>query len=73
VLSIELLAGAQAIDFRAPLKPARGVTAAHAHVRTLVAELAGDRYLKPDIEALHGAVAGGSLLAAVEAATGALA
>jgi histidine ammonia-lyase len=73
VLSIELVAGAQAIDFRAPLKPARGVAAAHAHVRTLVAELGGDRYLKPELEALHGAVADGSLLAAVERAAGSLA
>ncbi|HET8986402.1 MAG TPA: aromatic amino acid lyase, partial [Trueperaceae bacterium] len=73
VLSIELLAGAQAVDFRAPLKPARGVAAAHAHVRTLVAELAGDRYLKPELEALHDAVADGSLLAAVESVSGTLA
>jgi len=73
VLSIELLAGAQAIDFRAPLRPAAGVAAAHAHVRTLVAELVGDRYLKPELEALRGSVADGSLLAAVESASGALA
>ena len=73
VLAIELLAGAQAIDFRAPLKPSVGVTAAHTHVRTLVAELTVDRYLKPELDALHASVVDGSLLAAVEAATGSLA
>ena len=73
VLAIELLAGAQAIDFRAPLKPSVGVAAAHTHVRTLVAELTVDRYLKPELDALHASVVDGSLLAAVEAATGSLA
>ena len=37
VLSIELLAAAQALDFRAPLRPSHGVEAAQTHVRTLVA------------------------------------
>jgi len=73
VLSIELLAAAQALDFRAPLRPSHGVVAAQAHVRTLVEGLTGDRYLKPELEALHTSVVDGSLLAATEVATGALA
>jgi len=73
VLSIELLAATQAIDFRAPLRPATGVAAAHRHVRELVAELAGDRYLRPELELLHDSVADGSLIAAVEAAAGTMA
>ena len=73
VLCIELVAGAQAIDFRAPLRPAVGVAAAHTRVRSLVAELAGDRYLRPELDALHACVTDGSFVAAVEAATGALA
>ena len=73
VLSIEVLAGAQAIDFRSPLRPAAGVAAAHEHVRGLVATLTDDRYLRPELERLHGSVTDGSLLAAVEAVTGALA
>ena len=36
VLAVELMCGAQAIDFRAPLKPGRGVGRAHATVRSLV-------------------------------------
>lgn len=70
VLSVELLAAAQALDFRAPLAPGRGVAAAHAHLRARVPHLAGDRYLKPDLEAVHASVVDGSLLAAVEAAVG---
>src|SRR5690606_17633684 len=73
VLSIELLAAAQAIDFRAPLRPAAGVAAAHRHVRERVAELDGDRYLRPELELLHDSVTDGSLIAAVEAVTGAMA
>ena len=68
VLAVELMAAAQGIDFRAPLRPGRGVAAAHARLRELVPHLGPDRYLKPDLEAVHGAVVDGSLLAAVEAA-----
>jgi len=59
VLAIELMCGAQGIDFRAPLKPGTGVRAAHARVRELVAPLGKDRVLSADIEALKAAVAGG--------------
>lgn len=65
VLAIELLAAAQALDFRAPLKAGVGAAAAHAHLRTLVPRLGDDRYLKPDVEKVHGAITSGSLLAAV--------
>jgi histidine ammonia-lyase len=52
VLAIELMCGAQGIDFRAPLKPGRGVARAHAAVRSMVAPLERDRVLSPDIERL---------------------
>jgi histidine ammonia-lyase len=52
VLAIELMCGAQGIDFRAPLKPGRGVVRAHSAVRKLVAPLERDRVLSPDIERL---------------------
>lgn len=68
VLAVELLAAAQALDFRAPLRPGVGVAAAHARVRELVPHLGADRYLKPDLEAVHEALVDGSLLAAVAAA-----
>ena len=57
VLAIELMCGAQGIDFRAPLKPGRGVARAHAAVRRLVAPLERDRVLSGDIERLALAIA----------------
>src|SRR6059058_5103012 len=56
VLAVELMCGAQAIDFRAPLKPGRGVGRAHATVRSLVEPLARDRVFAPDIERLAQAI-----------------
>ena len=68
VLAVELMAAAQALDFRAPLKAGTGAAAAHRHVRTLVPRLQEDRYLKPEVEALAAAIKDGSLLAAVSEA-----
>jgi histidine ammonia-lyase len=71
-LAIELLAGAQAIEFLAPLEPGRGAHAAYEHVRTLSPRLRDDRSLSSDIEAVADSVRDGSLLAAVEAEIGEL-
>jgi histidine ammonia-lyase len=73
VLAIELLAGAQAVEFLAPLEPGAGVAAARAHVRTLSDRVHEDRSLGIDIERVADAVRDGSLVAAVEAAVGRLA
>src|SRR5207248_7740697 len=72
-LAIELLAGAQAVEFLAPLEPGIGVRATRAFVRTLSPRLQDDRPLSPDIEAVAGAIREGALLAAVEAEIGELA
>ncbi|HEU5278990.1 MAG TPA: histidine ammonia-lyase [Gaiellaceae bacterium] len=72
-LAIELLAGAQAVEFLAPLEPGHGVRAAHDFIRSLSPRLHDDRPLAPDIEAVAAAVQDGSLLAAVEAKVGQLA
>ncbi|MDQ6690042.1 MAG: aromatic amino acid lyase, partial [Gemmatimonadota bacterium] len=56
ILAIELMCGAQAIDFRAPLKPGRGVRTAHERVREIVPRLVADRVLSGDISALMTAV-----------------
>lgn len=56
VLAIELMCGAQGIDFRAPLKPGRGVARAHKAVRSMVAPLERDRVLSHDIERLAQAI-----------------
>jgi len=59
VLAIELMCAAQGLDYRAPLKPGRGVRPAHATVRSMVRPLDADRVLTPDIELLADAVARG--------------
>ncbi|MDQ6770288.1 MAG: aromatic amino acid lyase, partial [Gemmatimonadota bacterium] len=56
ILAIELMCGAQAIDFRAPLKPGRGVRTAYERVREIVPRLVADRVLSGDISALMTAV-----------------
>src|SRR3989440_2550126 len=71
-LAIELLAGAQAVEFLAPLQPGGGVAATRAHVRTLSHRLDDDRPLSPDIEAVAISIRDGSLVAAVEAEVGEL-
>lgn len=72
VLGIELLCAAQGLDLGEALPPGRGVTAAYAAVRARVRGLEGDRYLAPDLAAAEQLVLDGSLVAAVEAAVGAL-
>src|SRR5947207_3784016 len=72
-LAIELLAGAQGVEFLAPLQPGQGVAATRAHVRTLSQRLEDDRPLAEDIEDVATAIRDGSLLAAVEADVGELA
>ncbi len=67
-LAIELLVAAQALDLRRPLKPGRGVLAAHALIRTQVPTLDDDRELHRDIAAVSSLLDSGALLAAVRAA-----
>ncbi len=69
-LAIELLAGAQAVEFLAPLEPGRGVAATRAHVRTLSERLREDRSLSADIERVAASIRDGSVIAAVEDACG---
>ena len=72
-LAIELLAGAQGVEFLAPLEPGAGVRATHAFVRSLSQRLGDDRSLAPDIEAVAVAIGDGSLIGAVESEVGELA
>jgi histidine ammonia-lyase len=65
VLAIELLAGAQAVEFLAPLQPGTGVRAARAFVRTLSDRVREDRPLSADIERVAASIRDGSLLDAV--------
>ena len=71
-LAIELLAGAQAVEFLAPLEPGPGVRATRAAVRELSPRLRDDRSLAPDIEAVATAIRDGSILAAAQTEIGEL-
>jgi histidine ammonia-lyase len=72
-VAIELLAGAQGVEFLAPLEPGVGVRATRAAVRELSPRLRDDRPLAPDIEAVAVAIRDGSIVRAVEADVGELA
>jgi len=71
-VAIELLAGAQALEFLAPLRGGRGVEAARRFVRSLSPRVAEDRPLAPDIERVADAIHDGSLVTAVESDAGEL-
>ncbi len=72
VLAIEFIAGAQAIDFRRPLKPGPAVQAAYEVIRKYVDFLDEDRPLYSDINRLKEVVQSGEILEAVEKVTGPL-
>jgi len=71
-LAIELLAGAQGVEFLAPLQPGAGGRATRAFVRTLSPRLEDDRPLGGDIERVAAAIRDGSLLGRIEADVGEL-
>ena len=56
VVSIELLAGAEAIEHRRPLKGGRGVERAYAAVRKIAPPLTADRPLYHDIARVADAI-----------------
>ena len=72
IIAVELMAAAQALDFRKPLRPGKGTQAAHDVVRKYVRHLEEDRPLYPDIGALSEVVMSGEIQAAVEKAVGSL-
>jgi histidine ammonia-lyase len=73
VIAIELLAGAQGVEFLAPLEPGIGVRATRGFVRNLSPRLRDDRPLSDDIETVAAALRDGSLVETVEAEVGELA
>jgi len=72
VVAIELLCGAQGLEFREGLRPGRGVAAAHDFIRGAIPPLEEDRPQAPDIEALAEMVRDGSLIESVEGVVGPL-
>jgi histidine ammonia-lyase len=57
VVAIELMCGAQGVEFHRPLRPGRGVRRVYQRVRELVTPLTDDRPLTPDVERLAGLLA----------------
>jgi len=49
VLAIELFTAAQALDFRKPLKPGKGVDIAHQYIRSKIAHADEDHFFKDEI------------------------
>lgn len=72
ILAIELFTAAQALDFRQPLMPGRGVLAAHQAVRTQIPHGERDYYFKDDISRCAELVKGQMLVHEVEKAIGKL-
>jgi histidine ammonia-lyase len=72
VLAAELLCAAQGLEFCDGLRPGRGVEAAYMHIREQVQPLGRDRALDGDLQAIETMICSGSLVAAVENASGSL-
>jgi len=66
VVAIELLAGAQGLEFLKPLTPGRGVARFYETVRGLVPELTADRAMSTDIERIAQAIRDGLLTTGVQ-------
>lgn len=57
--AIELITAAEGLEYRAPLRPGRGVQRAYEIVRSNVARLERDRSMANDIESLAAAIRAG--------------
>lgn len=68
VLAVEVLTAAQALDYRLPLRPGRGVEVAHRAVRTAVPHREADYLFRDDLARVFELVRGTGLLEAVRGA-----
>jgi len=73
VLAVEMLTAAQALDFRAPLKPGRGVQLAHEALRGRVSHANEDYEVRNDLDECADMLREGRLSRSLEAEIGALA
>src|SRR5262245_22459947 len=62
VLAIELLTAAQALDYRLPLRPGRGVELAHRHIRALIPHREADHLFQDDLRRILNLIEGRELL-----------
>ena len=67
IVGVELLAAAQGVQFRKPLRTSPALARVIARVRRDVAPLAEDRYLAPDMECAAGLIRSGEIVAAAGA------
>ena len=72
VMGIEALAACQALDFRQPLKPGKGVSSVHQKIRERIPFAAADRWFKLDMDEMETLMADDTLLAVAEKACGSL-
>ncbi|MCP4589261.1 MAG: histidine ammonia-lyase, partial [bacterium] len=72
VLAIEQMCAAQALDFRDPLRPGRGVAAAHQAIREVITYAERDRSFGEDIEESLALLRSQSVIRSVEEAVGEL-
>jgi histidine ammonia-lyase len=72
VLAVEFLTAAQALDFRAPLKPGKGVLLAHEALRSHIRHADRDYEVRNDLDFCADMLRRGELATAVESAIGAL-
>ncbi len=70
VISLELLASAQALDFRRPLRSSSPIEAVHSKIRTVVPFMETDYFIHPYFEQLHALAT--SLISEAEAEVGSL-
>lgn len=73
VLAVELLCAAQALDFRAPLKPGRGVCVAHELLRTQMRHAQQDYEVRNDLNMCADILRSGDLASTVESQIGPIA
>ena len=59
VVAIELLAAAEGLEYRAPLRPGRGALRAYEVVRSHAPRLTRDRALSPDIQRIAAGIRDG--------------
>ncbi len=65
IVGIEAITAAQGVAFRAPLLTSPALQRAFAHIRSVIPDLATDRYMADDLAAASQLVATGSLIASI--------
>jgi histidine ammonia-lyase len=73
VLAVEFLCATQALDFRSPLKPGRGVQVAHEMLRKQIGHAQQDYEIRNDLDLCANILRAGDLATVVESQIGPIA